>query len=66
MPGSPFIPGDPGPDWSKMLDITMLVLFGSRQRTQQEYETLFTQSGFVLEREIDTHAGISILEARAA
>ena len=49
-----------------MLDITMLVLFGSRQRTQQEYETLLTQSGFVLQREIDTRAGISILEARAA
>jgi O-methyltransferase len=57
------VPDDPGPDWSKMLDIHMLTLLGGRQRTQQEYEALFAQSGFVLKREIDTHAGISILEA---
>jgi hypothetical protein len=57
------VPDDPGPDWSKMLDIHMLTLFGGRQRTQQEYEALFAQSGFVLKREIDTQAGISILEA---
>ena len=60
------VPDDPGPDWSKMLDIHMLTLFGGRQRTQQEYEALLDQSGFVLEREIDTGAGISILEAEAA
>jgi hypothetical protein len=46
-----------------MLDIHMLALLGGRQRTQQEYEALFAQSGFVLKREIDTQAGISILEA---
>jgi hypothetical protein len=60
------VPDDPGPDWSKVLDMIMLTLFGSRQRTQQEYEALLTQSGFVLQREIDTGAGISILEAEAA
>ena len=57
---------DPGPDWSKVLDMIMLTLVGGRQRTQQEYEELLAQAGFVLEREIDTGAGISILEARAA
>lgn len=57
------IPGDPGPDWSKMLDIHMLALLGGRQRTRQEYEALLARSGFVLQREIDTGAGISILEA---
>ena len=60
------VPDDPGPDWSKVLDMIMLTLFGSLQRTQQEYEELLAQAGFVLEREIDTGAGISILEARAA
>ena len=60
------VPDDPGPDWSKVLDMIMLTLVGGRQRTQQEYEALLDQSGFVLEREIDTGAGISILEARAA
>ncbi len=57
------VPDDPGPDWSKMLDIHMLALLGGRQRTRQEYEALFSRSGFVLQREIDTRAGISILEA---
>jgi hypothetical protein len=57
------VPGDPGPDWSKMLDIHMLALLGGRQRTRQEYEALLIRSGFVLRREIDTRAGISILEA---
>ncbi|MDQ3548089.1 MAG: hypothetical protein M3439_04640 [Chloroflexota bacterium] len=57
------VPGDPGPDWSKMLDIHMLALLGGRQRTRQEYEVLLDQAGFVLLHEIDTHAGISILEA---
>jgi len=57
------IPTDPSPDWSKMLDIHMLALLGGRQRTRQEYEALLDQAGFRLEREIDTRAGISILEA---
>jgi hypothetical protein len=57
------VPDDPGPDWSKMLDIHMLALLGGRQRTRQEYEALLARSGFVLEREIDTRAGISVLEA---
>jgi hypothetical protein len=59
------VPDEPGPDWSKMLDIVMLTLLGGRQRTQQEYTELLAQSGFVLQREIDTRAGISILEAEA-
>ena len=60
------VPEDPGPDWSKMLDIHMLALLGGRQRTRQEYAALLDRSGFRLEREIDTGAGISILEARTA
>ena len=57
------VPDDPGPDWSKMLDIHMLTLLGGRQRTQQEYAALLARSGFRFQREIDTGAGISILEA---
>ena len=60
------VPDDPGPDWSKMLDIHMLTLLGGRQRTQQEYEALLARSGFRFRREIDTGAGVSILEAEAA
>ena len=59
------VPADPGPDWSKMLDIHMLTLLGGKQRTLQEYGTLLEQSGFAFQREIDTRAGISIVEALA-
>ncbi|MDQ3614811.1 MAG: hydroxyneurosporene methyltransferase [Chloroflexota bacterium] len=60
------IQDDPGPSWAKMLDIHMLTLLGGRQRTQQEYAALLTRSGFRFLREIDTGAGIAILEAEAA
>lgn len=54
---------EPGPHWSKMLDIHMLALLGGRQRSLQEYQNLLEQAGFRLEREIPTFADISILEA---
>jgi O-methyltransferase domain len=57
------VPDDSGPAWAKMLDIHMLTLIGGKQRTRQEYEVLFHAAGFSLQREIDTGAGISILEA---
>jgi hypothetical protein len=59
------LPADPGPAWVKTLDIHMLALLGGRQRTRDEYIALLAASGFALEREIATPAGISILEARA-
>ncbi len=57
------IPEDAKPDWSKMLDVHMLTLLGGRQRTRKEYENLLAVAGFLLNREIDTGAGISIIEA---
>jgi hypothetical protein len=60
------VPNHPGPHWSKMVDIHMLTLIGGRQRTCQEYTALFERAGFCFEREIDTGADISILEAAAA
>jgi len=60
------VPNDPGPHWSKMVDIHMLTLIGGRQRTRQEYAALFERAGFCFERQIDTGADISILEAVAA
>jgi hypothetical protein len=56
------VSADPGPDWSKMLDIHMLTLLGGKQRTLREYQTLLEQSGFVFQREIDAGASISIIE----
>jgi len=57
------VPDDPGPHWSKALDIHMLAFVGGLQRTRQEYEALFDSAGFSFEREIDTGVDISILEA---
>jgi hypothetical protein len=54
----------PRPDWAKTIDIHMLALNGGRQRTRLEYTAMLDQAGFRLEREIDTGAGIAILEAR--
>ncbi len=60
------VPPEPGPAWTKMLDIHMLAMLGGRQRTRPEYAALLDRAGFALRREIDTGAGIAILEAGAA
>jgi len=57
------VPDDPGPDWTKTLDIHMLALLGGRQRTRLEYKALLDKADFSLARVIDVPAGISILEA---
>jgi hypothetical protein len=53
----------PGPDWAKVLDVQMMTMLGGLQRTRQQYEVLFEEAGFALTEEIDTGAGISIIEA---
>jgi hypothetical protein len=59
------IPDDPGPHWAKTLDIHMLALLGGRQRSRQEYAALLHRAGFAFKREIDTRAGVSVLESVA-
>ncbi len=59
------IPDDPGPHWAKTLDIHMLALLGGRQRSQQEYAALLDCAGFAFEREVNTLAGVSIMESIA-
>ena len=58
------LPDDPSPNWPTTLDLVMLTI-GGRQRTLQEYSDLLRDSGFVLTRDVDTQAGISIIEANA-
>jgi hypothetical protein len=58
-------PGN-APDWGKMLDINMLVLTGGRERTKQEFATLFKRAGLRLLRVHKTAAALSLLEAAAA
>ena len=59
------IPDDPGPHWAKTLDIHMLALLGGRQRSRHEYAALLDRAGFAFDREIDTRAGVAILESVA-
>lgn len=56
------VPDVPDPSWPKTLDILMLAI-GGKQRTQHEYAQLLDAAGFRFAREIDTNAGISIIEA---
>lgn len=55
---------DSSPSWPTTLDIVMLMI-GGRQRTLREYSDLLRDSGFMMTRDIDTQAGVSIIEAIA-
>jgi len=59
------IPDNSEPHWAKTLDIHMLALLGGRQRSRQEYGALLDRAGFAFEREINTGAGVAILESIA-
>ena len=56
------IPPGNDPCFGKMLDLTMLTLPGGKERTEEEYQTLFKQSGFRLNRIVPTNAHVDIIE----
>jgi hypothetical protein len=56
---------DDGPDSTKTLDIIMMTLFASRQRTTEQYRELLREEGFQLQRVINTGTDITIFEALA-
>lgn len=49
-------------DWGKLVDINMLVMMGSRERTRQEFAELFARAGLHLRRVIRTGCPLNILE----
>jgi len=55
------LPVGPEPHPAKVLDIVMLALTGGRERTRDEYASLFEAGGFRLERVIPTTGAISVL-----
>lgn len=57
------VPEDSNPSWIKLLDVFMLLLFASKERTRREFEDLLAVSGFRLDKVIDVGLGTSILEA---
>ena len=52
------VPAGSEPHTSKYLDLQMLVLFGSRSRTEAEFTRLLARSGFAVLRVIETPAGV--------
>lgn len=57
------IPDTPGPDWAKTVDIFMLAMLHSKERTRSEYQRLLAGAGFRLERVIDVGQSTAILES---
>jgi hypothetical protein len=49
-------------DWGKLMDINMLVMMGSKERTKDEFRQLFARAGLRLKRVIRTASSLSILE----
>jgi hypothetical protein len=57
--------GDQATNWHTcFLDLHMLIVLGGRERSRDEYESLFNRTGFILERVVETPTPVSILEAR--
>ena len=57
------VPDEPGQHLSKVLDVMMLASVGGRERTQAEYESLFSRAGLRLERVVTTLSPYCVIEA---
>lgn len=53
-------------DWGKLMDINMMVMLGSKERTKDEFRQLFARAGLRLKRVVRTASSLSILEGVAA
>ena len=52
------------PDFSKLIDIEMMLLPGGRERTADEFAALFTRAGFELTRIVPTPSPLCVIEGR--
>jgi ubiquinone/menaquinone biosynthesis C-methylase UbiE len=57
------IPPGNEPFGGKFLDLVMLLIPGGKERTKEEYQTLFEEAGFTLSRIVPTNTEVSIIEA---
>lgn len=57
------IPPDNKPFGGKFLDLVMLLIPGGKERTEEEYRTLFKKAGFQLTKVVPTETEVSLLEA---
>lgn len=58
------IPPGNEPFGGKWLDLTMMLIPGGKERTEEEYRTLYDQAGFELERIVPTSMEVSVIEGR--
>lgn len=56
------IPPGNEPFGGKLLDLVMLLIPGGKERTEEEYRTLFEKAGFELSRIVPTDSEISVVE----
>lgn len=56
------IPDDPAFHWSRLVDMTMMVVTGGRERSRADYARLYEQAGLTLTRVIDLECGFSLVE----
>lgn len=52
-------------DWGALMDLEIFMMFGGRDRTEEEFAQLYQQAGFRLTRVVPTHSSISIVEGVA-
>ena len=52
------------PFHGKFLDLVMLLIPGGKERTENEYRTLFARAGFELTRIVPTGTEVSIIEGK--
>jgi len=60
------LPPGNDPDFGKLLDLEMLTLPGGRERTEDEFRSLFAQAGYRLARVVPTKSPLSVVEAAPA
>ena len=60
------VPDDSHSSWERILDMHMMAIHGGRERTRGKYADLLGAAGCRVLRDIDTQAGVWIIEARLA
>jgi O-methyltransferase domain len=59
------VPPDAKYDYSKVMDLLMMLFSGGKERTEHEFRALFAASGWRLNRVIPTNSPLSIVEGVA-
>ncbi|MGH8459550.1 MAG: methyltransferase, partial [Nevskiales bacterium] len=60
------LPSGNDPHFGKLLDLEMLTLPGGRERTEDEFRSLFAKAGYRLARVVPTKSPLSVVEAAPA